>query len=132
MWTLRWGQSESMVNRTRRIPAQPIFFAISPVVKQYHTIWSYITCQGVVSWFSGWYWFLSNHKKKKKSKTIILHKSIISGNSSLSNCRQHRAYVQIVILFTGHGDVNLRIQKFTRKNHSNIQINHSYIHNASK
>ena len=37
-----------------------ILFGISPVVKHYNPLPSSITCWGVVSWFSGWYWFLSN------------------------------------------------------------------------
>ena len=53
-------QSESMVNRTRINSVQIIFFGISPIVKHYQPLPSPITCWCVVSWFSGWYWFLSN------------------------------------------------------------------------
>ena len=53
-------QSESIVNGMRIYSAQSIIFKISPVVKQFHPLSRSITCKGVVSWFSGWYWFLSN------------------------------------------------------------------------
>ena len=37
-----------------------VVFFWSHVVKQYHPLPSSITCNGVVLWISGWYWFLSN------------------------------------------------------------------------
>ena len=54
------SQNLSMVNRTRINSAQSIVFGISPVVKQNHPLPSFIMGKGVVSWFNGWYWFLSN------------------------------------------------------------------------
>ena len=73
--TLNRRRSESMVNRTHINSAQSIFFGISPVVKQYHPLPSFITCWGVVSWFSGWYWFY--HMSLSQSESIILNQSII-------------------------------------------------------
>ena len=57
--TLIQLQSESMVNCTHINSAQSIILGISPVVKQYYPLPRSINCEGVVSWFSGWYRFLS-------------------------------------------------------------------------
>ena len=73
-----------MVNRARINSAQSIFFGISPVAKQFHSLPSYVTCLGVVSWFSKWYLLISNVSQPIRIK-FFLQESMILLNYSCSN-----------------------------------------------
>ena len=74
-------------------------FGISPVVKQYHPLPSLITCNGVVSWYSGWYWLLTYVVFDRNCKSSVWwHISADTCHIIMSTCQIFMMTYQIFML----------------------------------